>query len=302
MFKHKTYHSQHWPFLLNYQKLVLQRFWRAQRDRIAGIIKNVLNQILTMKCAEIEACIAGGGDANSFETYEHPVYTLLSTKSLIERAVELGCAKTVQLLIEKGATLHDESVEDFYVDLESYHRDWLFPLPIENEEELNGDCCLFLWSLFFQNVEVSQVLYKAFVVPREPHIRRKTMLASMILASEIGSLSVLRFLLARGGEELVNSNDDDCYRTPFHSFCIQGQAELVKELLERGADPNVTGDNGAIPLIDAIHNCNEEAALLLIEHGAALDVQSKDRSKPLSLAKRRKLKRVVEAIEAKLKA
>ena len=226
---------------------------------------------------------------------------MFSTKSLIERAVELGCAKTVQLLIEKGATLHDESVEDFYVDLESYHRYLLSPLPIENEEELDGNCCLFLWSLFFQDMEVTQVIYEAFVVPCEPSIRRKTMLASIILASEIGSLSVLRFLLARGGEELINSNED-CYHTPFHSFCVQGEEELVKELIERGADPNVTDDNGDIPLIDAIHNRNEEVALLLIDCGAALDVQSKDRSKPLSLAKRRKLKRVVDAIKAKLNA
>lgn len=252
-----------------------------------------------MSCADIEAFVARGWGVNASEHYTRADNEARTTKSLIERAVELGCAPTVRLLIGKGATLENESIWDFYVDVPlRHHRERLASLPLE-DEEINGNCLLFLWSLFFQNIEVSRILHDAFVTPCEKSLQERTMLAAMTLAVEIGNLDVLHFLLELGGADFINSKES-FYPTPFHEACLKCELKIAKILFEHGADPNIATIYADVPLTDAIFNSEEEMALWLIENGAQVDIQLKNRSKPLSMAKKRKLKRVVAAIEAKL--
>jgi hypothetical protein len=259
--------------------------------------------ILRAGCAEIEAEIAGGGDANAAQSYQHPTYRRLASKSLLERAVELGCADLVRLLIARGASVNYKQTENFYIDVpvRNGDRDWLLPLWMGfREEEPSGDILLFLWSLFFQNVEVCEVLHDAFVAQCEPQVQREVMFAALPFAAEIGNLDVLRFLLAAGGQPLINA-EDESQQVPFAYFCLLGDANLVRFLLEQGADPDIGSPDEGYPLMDAIHRSNEEVALVLIEHGAALNIQLWNRSTPLSFAKTRKLKKVVAAIKARLK-
>lgn len=259
--------------------------------------------ILQMSCAEIEAWIEQGNDVNAFETYLHHIYDSLATKSLLERAVELGCPATVRLLIEKGATLEQEPIDDFYIDVpvrDDFDREQLTPLWIQNEKKLDGNCLLFLWSLFFQNIEVCQILYDAFIDSLDEPLRKKVMFAAMAFAGEIQNIDVLHFLLARNGISLLNA-EDEFHTSLFHYICFLGNAEMVDVLLKLGADPNIGTLEDGYPLMSAIHHLKEDIALLLIEHDANVDIQLTNRAKPLTLAKRRKLKRVVAAINNKLK-
>ncbi len=48
---------------------------------------------------------------------------------------------------------------------------------------------------------------------------------------------------------------------------INGELEVVQEMLQNGADPNWNSANG-LPLMRSITNGHEEIAILLIEHGA----------------------------------
>jgi ankyrin repeat protein len=53
--------------------------------------------------------------------------------------------------------------------------------------------------------------------------------------------------------------------TPLHAATQAGDIEIVRELLERGSDPNSRADSGQTPL----HNCSsQEVAQLLFEAGA----------------------------------
>jgi hypothetical protein len=260
-------------------------------------------KVSKMTCSDIEDWIEQGGDANAVQRYRQPVYNCFTTRSLLERAIELGCGSTVRLLIDKGATLHSKPLKDFYFDvpaLEIYDRERLIPLCVDYEDMMDGNCLLFLRSLFFRNIEVSQILYERFVAIQNASRQREIIAAAMTLVSEIKDIEVLHFLLNRGGDKLINTAIFGF--TPFHTICMCCDVEMVRILLEKGADPDLGNLDVGYPLLDAIHNRQEEVALLLIEWGADLNIQAKDRAKPLSLAKRRKLKRVVAAIEAKMGA
>lgn len=255
--------------------------------------------IREMDCAEIEAAVHDGADVNAVETYEHPYFEVPTTKSLLERAIELNCVETVQLLISSGADLHDEPYYDF--DVKAQWRDRhivskTLQLAIVDDEMLNGNCYVFLWSSSFRSVPICKLLFEAYVVPQEEGLKKRTLLAAMKMVVEIGDVNLLDFLLARGGEEFIN-HQESFYTTPLHKACCYGDWEMVQRFLSAGAEVNVGIPAGDMPLTDAIYNGHEEIALVLIEKGADVRVRLKDRSTPLSMAKKKKMKRVVTAIE-----
>ncbi|KAI0004067.1 ankyrin repeat-containing domain protein [Xylariaceae sp. FL0662B] len=78
-------------------------------------------------------------------------------------------------------------------------------------------------------------------------------------------------------------------------FC--GNTNLVKLLLESGVDPNSTGPSW--PLHCAITRGCVEIAIMLIERGADLGVKDVDGQTPLESAKRKRVRRVENAIQKK---
>lgn len=265
--------------------------------------------IRKLTCSQIVKFVEQGGDVNAEETYKRPSLGirdrgLWATYSLLERAVEKGCAETVRFLIERGASLHDEPEMDFYVDVPLHrYRERISSLGLfyEEKEKLNGNCFLFLWANFFQNLEISQILYEAFVAPQEESLRRLTMIAAMNHCADIRNIPLAHFLLEHGGREVLSTTESSL-TTVLLSCSYFRNGEITRFLLEQGADPNVMSFREQVPLIEAIANENEEVALALIEYGANLTICTKGRpnARPLSLAKRYKLKRVVAAIQAKL--
>lgn len=63
-----------------------------------------------------------------------------------------------------------------------------------------------------------------------------------------------------------------------------GHIDIVKLLIEHGADVNVRSSNGYTPLIAAASEDRSEIARYLIEHGAAVDCKDASGETPLSLA------------------
>ena len=56
--------------------------------------------------------------------------------------------------------------------------------------------------------------------------------------------------------------------TDLHSAAFEGDAERVRELLKKGADPNVRDEDGDTPLHDAASVGHVNVVRLLLEHGA----------------------------------
>lgn len=79
-------------------------------------------------------------------------------------------------------------------------------------------------------------------------------------------------------------------RTPLHVACLEGQLQVIRHLLVKGASPHVIDNHGQTPLHDAIRSANEEAILLLREFGAHLGPTTVDTAlKMCSLAAEEKV-------------
>jgi ankyrin repeat protein len=70
--------------------------------------------------------------------------------------------------------------------------------------------------------------------------------------------------------------------TPLMAAVLYGDAPLVKTLLDRGANPNVSNDAGATPLMWALTDLDKTR--LLVEHGADVSARSDDGRLPLIVA------------------
>lgn len=102
------------------------------------------------------------------------------------------------------------------------------------------------------------------------------------LISQARSPEALQVLLDKGVE--LNVAGDK--RPPLHVAAYHGNLELVRALLEHGAQPNVLNSWGATPLHEAARSeeANPEIAALLIKHGANVNAEDSGGGTPLHTA------------------
>jgi len=81
-----------------------------------------------------------------------------------------------------------------------------------------------------------------------------------------------------------NQAQDIIGRTALSYAVLNSSQEIIRTLLESGADVNVTDIVGSTPLFYAVKNENKEAVRKLIAAGAFVNVTSKTKETPLSLA------------------
>ncbi len=129
--------------------------------------------------------------------------------------------------------------------------------------------------------------------PREviAHLRARGAYCDICTAAYIGDLERVRELTDRD-PALANRPSDyvtyyPCSGTPLRNAAAGGHIEIVKLLLERGADPNL-GEEGIAPLGHALHSavCNRHAEIvkLLLEKGATPNVPVESSADTLSAA------------------
>jgi ankyrin repeat protein len=96
--------------------------------------------------------------------------------------------------------------------------------------------------------------------------------APLAKAVRKGSDTLVAKLIAAG--EDVNEVDED-YRGPLYYACVRGDADLIQQLLDKGAKVNAQDRQGDTPLIALVRNTFDvgPAAALLIAHGAVVDAQ-----------------------------
>ena len=106
--------------------------------------------------------------------------------------------------------------------------------------------------------------------------------------------------MARGSEQgetsrIPNPNAKDSDgSTPLHWAARSGHVEVVRCLVEGGADKNVVTSNGSTPLHLAADNGHVEVVRFLVEGGADKNVVDSDGRTPLQLASSDEVKRLLE--------
>lgn len=112
----------------------------------------------------------------------------------------------------------------------------------------------------------------------EPEITETTWLSKVTVvenfkncnAAAAGNLAWIKSILARNPEAIKERGGKKQF-TLLHCAAYSPQAEVVKYLLEQGADISARDKNGGTPLHAAADNNNPAAIVILLENGAEVD-------------------------------
>lgn len=115
-------------------------------------------------------------------------------------------------------------------------------------------------------------------------------------ASTMGDLEVVKYMVEKGADFNMKDNFE---QTPLHLAAMYGKLEVVKYLKERGAILNVVDTFGATPLHSAAVDNRLEVVRYMVEEGVDVNAKDKYGRTPLDLARRRH-NSVVEYLEKKL--
>lgn len=103
---------------------------------------------------------------------------------------------------------------------------------------------------------------------------------ALMAAAEKGDATRVRDLLNRG----ANPNVVVRGWSPLHAAAGEGHVEAVRILLAKGADVNTTSGNGVTPLHSAAYLGHEEVARILVQAGARLDARDRLGMRPAQAA------------------
>ena len=95
------------------------------------------------------------------------------------------------------------------------------------------------------------------------------------LAAFFGHRAIVEFLLKNGADVKTAARNAQKV-TALHGAVARRDVEIVKMLLEAGADPNARQERGFVPLHDAAANGHAGLVDLLLKHGACADARADD--------------------------
>ena len=114
----------------------------------------------------------------------------------------------------------------------------------------------------------------------DPDVRGRYGMAPLHAAAHSGNIEVARILIEYDPTAISARNEVNA--TPLHWASTRGGTVLL--LLEHGADINVRVDDGRTPLHVALGNGALEEARVLLEHGADVGAKRHDGLTPLQVA------------------
>ena len=87
-------------------------------------------------------------------------------------------------------------------------------------------------------------------------------------ASHAGHFEIVKLLVEEGAD--VN-HTTKTLSTPLRTACFRGRLDIVQYLVEHGADTNAVNNEGSTCLMAAAYNRHDDIVRYLVTHGAQLD-------------------------------
>ena len=120
-----------------------------------------------------------------------------------------------------------------------------------------------------------------FLLEHGADINAKDGLTPLYDAFECADFDLIRFLVEKHCTD-VNTKDD-IRDTPLHYACQCCLLDLIKILIDLGADVNAKRNNGWTPLHDVCRSFHLDNAEYLVDHGADVNAKTKDGRTPLQI-------------------
>jgi len=117
------------------------------------------------------------------------------------------------------------------------------------------------------------------------------------LAAVFGNFEAAKYLHAKGADINAAATNGSGYNA-LTGAVTSGHTEIVKWLLENGAEPNYRYSNNYSPLLNAAANGHLEILKLLQAHGADLDAKTSDGKNALVYAEERKHAAIADYLRA----
>ena len=133
-------------------------------------------------------------------------------------------------------------------------------------------------TLYKRHLEAADILHSHGAALDVRGYERQTPLHA---ASADGLSDIVRWLLDRGADA---SSVQDSFETPLHMAAANGRLEVVQILLQHGVDVNAANDDDHTPLHLASENHHFNTVRLLLDHVADIHARDWSQSTPLHLA------------------
>ncbi len=115
------------------------------------------------------------------------------------------------------------------------------------------------------------------------------------LACYFGQYEIARFLILKGAD--VNMSSNNGYNVyPIHSAAAGNHTDIAALLIESGANINVRQQAGVTPIHSAAQNGNLELLILLLENNADINIRMEGGKLPADLAREKGFMEIAEAL------